>query len=220
MKQIMRAPALFFLILATAAYARITYTMNVASTNSITITNAQHGLNSPAYGVLIYNSLGTKQPTSAYSWTVDQTTYAVTVTFNNTFTGTVKLVAVYANFTSADQDFKVTVSSGDTTHLNVCSGCETSYAQRSYQSRSLTMDESSTLTITSFPTLNGYVYAYLSDVTLVYQIPFGATGTCTGGSCSVVRRLHPEDVPQGGITLGKAAISSSALGAVTDLRPF
>ena len=218
MKQTLRATALFFLVLGTAAYARSTYTTNVASTNSTTITNAQHGLNSPAYGVLIYNSYGAKQPTSAYSWTVDQTTYAVTVTFNNTFTGTVKLVAIYANLTSADQDFKVT--SGDTTHLKVCSGCETSYAQRSYQSRSLTMDESSTLTITSFPLLNGYVYVYLSDVTLVYQIPLGATGSCTGGSCSVVRTLHPEDVPQGGITLGKAAISNTALGAVIDLRPF
>jgi hypothetical protein len=220
MKRIIRATALLFLILATAAYARSTYTTNVASTNSTIITNAQHGFNSPAYGVLIYNSYGTKQPTSAYSWTVDQTTYAVTVTFNNTFTGTVKLIAVYANFTSADQDFKVTVSSGDTTHLKVCSGCETNYARRSYQSRSLTMDESSTLTITSFPILSNYVYVFLSDVTLVYQIPLGATGTCTGGSCSVVRTLHPEDVPQGGITLGKAAISDTALGAVTDLRPF
>jgi hypothetical protein len=220
MKQTMRATALLFLILATAAYARSTYTANVASTNNTTITNAQHSLNSPAFGVLIYNSLGTKQPTSAYSWTVDQTTYAVTVTFNNTFTGTVKLVAVYANFTSADQDFKVTVSAADTTHVKVCSGCETNYARRSYQSRSLTMDESSTLTITSFPTLSNYVYAYLTDVTLVYQIPLGATGTCTGGSCRVVRTLHPEDVPQGGIVLGKVAISSTALGPATDLRPF
>ena len=220
MKQTMRGAALLVLMLATAAHARSTYTTNVSSVNSTTITNPQHGLNSPAYGVLIYNSLRTKQPTSAYSWIVDQTNYTVTVTFNNTFTGTVKLVAIYANFTSADQDFKVTVSSGDTTHLKVCSGCETNYARRSYQSRSLTMDESSTLTITSFPTLSNYVYAFLSDVTLVYQIPLGATGACTGGSCSVVRTLHPDNIPQGGITLGKAAISSTALGAVTDLRPF
>ena len=218
MKHIIRATALLFLILATSVYARSTYTTNVTSTNSTTITNAQHGLNSPAFGVLIYNSLGTKQPTSAYSWIVDPTNYTVTVTFNNTFTGTVKLVAIYANLTSADQDFKVT--SGDTTHLKVCSGCEASYAQRSYQSRNLTMDESSTLTITSFPTLSNYVYAYLSDVTLVYQIPLGATGACTGGSCSVVRTLHPDNIPQGGITLGKVAISSTSLGAVTDLRPF
>jgi len=220
MKRTIRVIVLLFLILATAAFARSTYTTNISSTNSTAITNAQHGLNSPAYSVLVYNSSGTKQPTSAYSWTVDQNTYAVTITFNSTFTGTVKLVATYPNFTSADQDFKVTVSPGDPTHLKVCSGCETNYAKRSYQGRNLAMDESSTLTITSFPILNDYVYAYISDVTLVYQIPLGATGTCTGGSCSVVQTLHPENAPQGGIALGKAAISSTALGAVTDLRPF
>jgi hypothetical protein len=95
---------------------------------------------------------------------VDQTTYTVTITFNNTFTGTVKLVGTYANFTNADQDFKVTVPSGDTTHLKVCSGCETNYAKRSYQSRSLTMDESSTLTITSFSPLSA-VTSMLTSLT-------------------------------------------------------
>ncbi|PWU04365.1 MAG: hypothetical protein C5B51_16950 [Terriglobia bacterium] len=205
--------------LATALYARTTYTTSVTSSLGVTITNSQHGFNSSQFGVLIYNQDGVKQPTTAYSW-ITGSNYDVTVSFASTFTGTVKLVGVYSSLTTADQDFKLTRNGSSLSQLYVCDGCQNSYAKRSVSGSDITTDERSQLIITSFPVLSGYVYAYIVDTGLVYQIPLGAQGTCSGGACSVVRTLHPETTPTGGIVLGSAVITNSGLGAVTDLRSF
>src|SRR5437016_5375879 len=154
--------ALLSACLATALYARNTYTTTVTTSLGVTITNSQHGFNSNQFGVLIYNQDGVKQPTTAYSWTI-AANYDATVSFNGTFTGSVKLVGLYSSLTTADQDFKVTRNGSSLAQLYVCDGCQNSYAKRTVSGRDLTTDERSQLTISSYPILTDKVFAYIVD---------------------------------------------------------
>ncbi len=204
------------LVFAGVLSARVTYTTSVSNSAGITITNATHGMGSPNFGVYIKDNSGVRRPLSEYSWSIDSSTYAVTISFSPNFTGTVKLVGLFPTYTTDDHDFKVTASVG-TTEVSVCSGCDTTPAARAYNSQNLVMDG---IAVLSFSTLGSdTVDVYLTGRGVVF-VPW--SGNTTGWSA--IGGLVEAGVPGDSLmTLGTVAVDSNgyvALGGVTDYRPW
>jgi hypothetical protein len=194
-----------------AQYTGVTYAAVTAST---------HGIQSPYIGVLCTDSGGNRLTLDQVSWTVDQTTYEVDITFTNSFTGTVRLSGPWpSSDTSNSTDFAVVVGQSNSSRLNICSQCATYTARRTYNSNTYTADGLVSLIWVSFPAPTVYVY-------LRENIPtFGLDqGGCEFGSYTLVGVANVEcgvtSMPSGVVPLASAAIGNGEFTSVTDLRPW
>ncbi len=205
-----------FLAAVPSLQARVTYTTSVSNSSGLTISNATHGLNSPNFGVYIKDGSGVRRPLSEYSWSIDSGTYAVTISFSPNFTGTVKLVGNFPDYTTDDHDFKVTAGVG-TTEVTVCGGCDTTPAARAYNSQNFIMDGVAVLSFSATGT--DLVVVYLTGRGVVFVPWSGNTSgwTAIGG---LVEASLPGDWI---MTLGTVHLDANGyvqLGGVTDYRPW
>lgn len=124
-KSSFRTFAAALVLLAAGAFhseaAISTYTTTVTNATSLTITNAQHGMNSWRFGANVLDSNGVLVLTG-YTVSVDQSTYQASFTFSPAFTGTIKLVGPKPDSpTTASTDFETTHNGAGV--LTVCSAC-------------------------------------------------------------------------------------------------
>ena len=135
------ATAALFCVCSSPAFALGSYSQTVTNVTSVTITNAQHSMGSKYFGVTVFDaeSVRVQQSDSpGWSYSINASTYAVTVNFTSSFTGTVKLIGPFSGVTSADRDFKVsTAVEGGAGVLKVCADCTLTYnALRSWGGKS------------------------------------------------------------------------------------
>jgi len=193
-----------------AQYSGVTYVSVPAST---------HGINSPYIGVLC-TSNGVRLTLDQVSWTVDPVTYEVDITFTNSFTGTVRLSGPWpANDTSNSTDFAVTIGQSNSSRLNVCAGCASSTARRTYNGNTYTASSAVALTWVSFTAPTVYVYLRENFVT------FGLDQSgCALSSYTVLGAANVEcgvsSMPSGVVPLAETSISNGMFTGVTDLRPW
>lgn len=176
--------ALLLMVFSLPALAVSTHSHAVNGSTAVTITNAQHGMGSQYFGVHVYDNNDQRiQPSGSpgYSYSINASTYAVTVSFGSTFTGTVKITGPFTTHTSDSRDFapSIVVSSGG--FFKVCAGCTTTdYALRSYSGRSWYQANPSTLTLGASGN-GGTVYVWLEGDKVVYGYTYTWEGSawCT-----------------------------------------
>ncbi|HEU0119249.1 MAG TPA: hypothetical protein VFQ91_01905 [Bryobacteraceae bacterium] len=210
------------------ALALSSYERTVVSATSTTITNAQHGFGSKYLAVLVYDSESIRvQPgsTPGYSYSIDPSTYSVTVTFSSSFTGTVKLIGPFTGTTSSNSDFQVSIGvESGAGILRVCGDCTSVYyALRSWGGKSWYSAGPTTLTLTAAGG-GGVWRSWLENQKVVFGYSYSGVGgaaTCNGLPCEV--RFNVSDYPSGVIPLGSAQRSSVAgqhwVGTPNDDRP-
>ena len=194
-----------------AQYSGVTY---------VVVTESAHGIQSPYIGVVCVDSHGNRLTLDAVSWTVDQDTYEVDITFTNSFTGTVRLSGPWpSSDTTNSTDFAVTIGQSNSSKLNVCGQCGTYTARRSYDGNTYTASSGVSLTWVSFtaPT----VFVYLRENVATFGLDQAG---CQIGSYTVSGVANVEcgvaSMPSGVVPLASAAISGGEFSSVTDLRPW
>ena len=219
MKILLSTTLLILLALCAPASALTTYSHSYTNVTSATITNAQHGFGSYWLGLYAKTSGGVVlNPATDISWTIDESTYEVDITFTNSFTGTVYLIGVWPSTdTGAGTDFKVDIG-GNTANLYDCEQCATYPAVDTYGGQRYAKSEPSALSWVSFTASTVYVYGIGS------RIHFGLSqATCNANQYNVTNAVvdcNVNSMPSSGVVpLGTASISSGAFTSVTDNRP-
>jgi len=194
-----------------ALYSGVTYVAVPAST---------HGILSPYIGVLCTDSDGNKLTLDEVSWTIDQATFEVDLTFTNSFTGTVRLSGPWpASDTSNSTDFEVTIGQSNSAKLNVCAECATYTARRTYSGNAYTASSGVSLTWVSFAAPTVFVYLRANVATFgLDQSDCAAGGYLVGGVANV--ECGVASMPGGVVPLASASISGGEFTSVTDLRPW
>lgn len=194
-----------------AGYSGVTYVAVTANT---------HGIASPYIGVLCTDSNGNRLTLDQVSWTVDQNTYEVDISFNSSFTGMVRLSGPWpATDTSNPSDFAVTIGQSNSAKLNVCAQCGAYTARRSYNGNTYTGSSGVSLTWQSFSATT--VYVYLRENIATYGLDQGG---CVVGSYALTGTANVEcgvtAMPSGVVPLAVATLSGGNFTSVTDLRPW
>jgi len=186
----------------------------------VAVTESTHGIGSPYIGVLCTDSSGNKLDLDQVSWTVNQTTYEVDITFTNSFSGAVHLSGPWpASDTSNTTDFQVTIGQTNSAKLNVCAQCGTYTARRSYDGNTYTASSGVSLMWVSFTAPTVYVYLRENIATFGLDESGCAVGTYTvSGTANV--ECGVTSMPSGVVPLASAAISGGEFTSVTDLRPW
>ncbi len=184
------------------------------------VTESMHGIESPYIGVVCIDSNGNRLTLDQVSWTVNQTTYEVDVTFTNSFTGTVRLSGPWpASDTSSSTDFEVAIGQSNSSKLNVCAQCGTYTARRTYGGTTYTASSGVSLTWVSFTAST--VYVYMEENIATYGLD--ETGCPVGGyTVSGVANVEcgVSSMPAGVVPLAVASISGGVFTSVTDMRPW
>ena len=222
--------ALLALFSATSAFGLTSYSTTVSNVTTVTVTNAQHGFNSKYFAVTVYDNESVRvQPSDSpgYSYSINASTYAVTVNFTSSFSGTVKLIGPFTGVTTHNRDFAVStgVDGGSGTgFMKVCSECTLELsALRSWSGKSWFSAGPVTLTLTAAAG-GGTWRAWLEDQKVVFgytNASVGGSATCSGMPCEV--RFSQSGFPTGSIPLGYQERSGVAgqhwVGSPTDSRP-
>jgi hypothetical protein len=188
----------------------------------VAVTESTHGIESGMIGVVCVDSNGNRLTLDDVSWTVDQTTYEVDLTFTNSFTGTVQLSGPWpSSDTSNSTDFLVAIGVSDSSRLNVCGQCATYIARRTYEGVTYTGSTLGSLIWVNSGFENGTVYVYLQENILTFGL--GQTACVIGsytqvGTSNVV--CDVSSMPSGVVPLASATISGGQFTSVTDLRPW
>lgn len=188
-------PMLALLLAFLPAAASTTWTSaSQTSITSLTVSGSTHNLGSPHFGVRTYNTSGILQPTSGYTYTINQSTYDVTITWSpSAFSGTVKLTGVFNATTTAGTDFQPALDgfAGGVYHtVAVCQQCSDSVpAVRSVNGvgyvglgNAYTTYGSGTFTLRVYITPDDHKVIFASD-----QSPSNSNLTCGGGTVCDVR---------------------------------
>lgn len=220
------ATAILLLTVAFTSHARCVYgPVSANGVTSLNVAGSTHGIGSKYIGLVATTSGGARLAVGTdFSISVNPTTYDVSVTFTNAFTGAYRLVGVYANYTTASTDFQVTGNYA-WTGLNVCAACGSAYAARrltgpdSGVAHNYAMDETASITVT-YGISSGRIYAYLTQSGILFQIQTGMTVSASGGNAHVVAVSDPSVRPFDGIVLGYGTFNWDKLMSVTDRRNF
>jgi hypothetical protein len=217
------AAAAALILCAGAAHGMTKWNGEYTSVTSATITYATHGIASGMIGVICVPTGGTRLDLDQVSWTVDQSTYEVDITFSASFTGTVYLSGPWpSSDTSNSTDFEVTIGASNDQRLNVCAQCGTYTARRTYNSQTNTADS-----VVSLITDTGWaattVYVYIDENMLTFGL--NSSGCELGsysqvGTSNVVCGVNSMPSGTGIIPLATAAVSSGVFTTVTDQRPW
>jgi hypothetical protein len=207
---------------ASPAFADTVYTQSVTSVSGVTIPGTTHNLGCALFAVSVYdNSIpAIRQSASAYSWSINQTTYDATVTFNNTpFSGTVYLTGCFSTSSGAD-DFLVARFAPSPTHLLMCFSCTySSYADRTYMSKDYVSLQGFSAS-TNGDGQSGTVWVWIDSNTM--QVVFG-TSVSSGGITSATGTVQysVSGYPSSGVVpLGHSTFNTSGVFAIpTDDRP-
>lgn len=203
------------LLAVSAGFASTTYTQSVSSVTSVTIPGTTHNLGCQQYGIRVYDSNGVRQPTSAYTASINSSTFDATVTFGSSFTGTVKLQGCYS-LTSASTDFQVTDSASE---IMVCADCSDSApAVRTYLGEWFA-DPGVVNFISNGDQTTATIWVYLDLFT--GHVTFGVSAASGIGSPTSGGRVvyNATGFPDPSVPLATVAYSS-VFGTVTDERNF
>jgi hypothetical protein len=186
----------------------------------VAVTESTHGIPSPYIGVLCTDQNGNRLMLDQVSWTVDQNTYEVDISFTSSFTGTVRLSGPWpASDTGNSTDFAVTIGQSNSSKLNVCAQCGTYTARRTYSGNTYTASSGVSLTWLSFSA--AVVYVYLRENIATYGLDQSG---CVVGSYTVTGTANVEcgvtSMPPGVVPLASATISGGEFTEVIDLRPW
>lgn len=113
-----------FALLTPTLFGVTTYEQTVTNQTSVTITNAQHGMNTTKYGVRVYNASGVVQYPSTYTAGIDEGNYSLTVSWPAAFSGKVKIIGTFPSLTSASTDFQVVRTTGNYGAYTAMLGCQ------------------------------------------------------------------------------------------------
>lgn len=200
-------------------YGITTWSSQYTSVTYVAVTESTHGISSPYIGVVCIDNNGNRVTLDQVDWTVDPNTYEVDITFNNTFTGTVRLSGPWpASDTSNSTDFEVTIGVASTAYLNMCLQCGTYTARRTYNGNTYVAVIGGYLEWISFT--SNTIYVYLSGNMPTYGL---ADNPCAGtynASSNVKVQCGVTAMPSGVVPLASATISNGAFTSVTDLRPW
>lgn len=206
------------LTLGTAS-AMTTWSGPYTSVTTATILYATHRISSGMIGVVCNDSGGNRLTLDQVSWTVDQSTYEVNITFTNSFTGTVYLSGPWpSSDTSNSTDFEVTIGTSDSSNLWVCGQCATYTARRTVDGNTYALNhgiEIEWLDNTTSQTV--YVYGVENRVTFGLSESVCSPSQWTAGpytACNV------SGVPSGAVPLASATMVNGVFTSVTDLRPW
>jgi hypothetical protein len=186
------------------------------------VTESTHGIESGMIGVVCVDSNGNTLTLDDVSWTVNQTTYEVDLTFTNSFTGTVQLSGPWpSSDTSNSSDFLVAIGISNSARLNVCGQCATNIARRTYEDVTYTGSTLASLIWVNSGFENGTVYVYIQENMLTFGLGQSACvlGSYTQVGTSMVA-CGVTSMPSGVVPLASATISGGQFTSVTDLRPW
>lgn len=208
-------------LIASSAFGITSYTGSVSAVTSVTVPNSTHGLGSANFGVRVYDAGNVLQDTSTYSYSINSSTYAVTITWSSAFTGSYKLTGVFSALTTASSDFATTVPNNYT--VTVCASCTAgSPAVRNYGGLTYASVSSAGLTFGD-GTANGTVYVFVDKGLVV----FGFSGSSFATACHPTTsygdaqiRYGASGFPAGTLPLAHVGYTSCSLGGATDDRPF
>jgi hypothetical protein len=194
------------------------------SVTSATITNSQHGIGSQMIGVVCIPTGGTALTLSQVSWTINASTYAVDISFNSSFTGTVYLSGPWpSSDTSNSTDFQVAIGSSNSSNLWVCELCGTWTARRTVSGFSPVAANAGMALQWLDTSVSQTVYVYLDG----NQIMFGLSESTCGGSQWTGGDAYADAIacgvtsmPPSVIELGTATMVNGVFTSVTDNRPW
>jgi hypothetical protein len=190
------------------------------SVNSATIAYTTHGIASGLIGV-VAKSGGVPLTLDQMSWTIDQSTYEVDISFTSSFSGTVYLSGPWpSSDTSNSTDFETTIGAVDDTRLNICAQCATYTARRTYNSQVNTAAGVVSLIMgTGFAATE--VFTYIRENAPVYGLN---ASTCSPGSYSLVGspavECNVSAMPSGVTPLAYAYVGGGIFTTVVDDRPW
>jgi hypothetical protein len=192
-----------------------------SSTSSMTITQSQHGFWSYKLGLVIYDGNGARLATSAYSYSIDHSTYDISLNFSPAISaGTVDVWGAYDGAdTTASTDFQVDTAFTGVYTLRVCSHCGgfNPSAQRTYNSVVYVRDTVNSVILSGASSTTMRVYIQ-DDITVFgSDLSSGSLACNNTPSCRVDYNISA--YPAGAIPLGQVTWNGSSFGSVTDDRP-
>lgn len=213
---------LVILTIATSRAAVTTRSFPVNRSSSISITNAQHGVGSKSIAVRVYDSAGVLKSTGDYSYSINPTTFAVTVNFSGQFTGSVQTLGPILQYTMNSTDFEPSVyfgASGYLDTLQICNACTaTNPAARKYDSRAYAMAGKVTYVHGNGPAT---IRAYILDNAVVFGLTAAnssvASGACGNNAANCKVMYNIGTFPSGSIPLG--TVTTTTVGTRNVLLP-
>jgi len=205
------------------AFGSTTYVQSINNQSSVTITGSTHNLGSDKFGVRVYDSNGVLKATDFFEYTINSSTYDVSITFDSSHTGEVKLTGNFASDTSNVWDWKVTKTTGSgVDKAFVCGSCtDSDFARRTVSSKAYVALGMYTYTHNS-STAEGTLRVYLLDNKLVFGLSGSSSqvdGSTSGAHAKV--EYSVSSFPTGAVQLASVTYDAqNRLGTVTDLRPW
>ena len=221
------AAAALFCVWSLPAFALGSYTQTVTNVTTVTIANSAHSMGAKYFGVSVFDSESVRvqqADSPGWSYSINASTFSVTVNFTSSFTGTVKLIGPFTGLTGNDRDFKVSSGlEGGAGVLKVCGDCSLDYfALRSWASKTWYSAGATVLSLTASGG-GGTWRAWLENSKVIFGYSYASVGgaaTCSGLPCEV--RFSQSGYPGGVIKLGSALRSGGAgqhwAGTPTDER--
>jgi hypothetical protein len=213
------ALAAIALLACASGQAMTTWQGNYTAATTATITNATHGIGNGMIAVVCTTGAGTRLTLDQVSWTVDQSTYEVDITFGSSFTGTVKLSGPWpSSDTSNSTDFQITIGSSDASNLWFCGQCATYTARRTVAGKTYAtnvpqalkwLDTSASMTVWVYGLENQIVYGLGESFCSSSQWQPGPVVACAVAG-----------VPTGAVALASATMVNGVFTATTDLRSW
>jgi hypothetical protein len=215
---------LFVLACASLSAQTTTYTSpTFTSSTAVTVPGTDHNLDCAGIAVQLYDNGGALQNKSTYTYSIDGSSYDVSISIASALTGYAKVIGCYGSDTTASTDFQVTASSNVLTACGSCTSGSFALRTDSNSGRHYVGISAKTLTVPTgfFAPVPGTAYVWLDPYT--QRVFYGTTTLC--GSCTV-SGAYPSlfypitGYPANAVPLGHAAYGSSGFGSVTDDRPF
>jgi hypothetical protein len=192
-----------------------------SATSSMTITQSQHGFRSYKLGLAIYDGSGVRLATTAYSYSIDHSSYDISLSFSPSISsGTVEVWGAYDGAdTTASTDFKVGTAFTGIYLLQACASCGgfNPSAKRTYNGHVYVRDSGISVILSGSPSTT--IRVYISDNVTVFgsDLSSGSLACNNTPSCRVDYNIPA--YPAGAIPLGQVTWNGSSFGSVTDDRP-
>jgi len=201
------------------------YNLAVSNKTSVTIGKAAHGLDGPAIGIQVYVG-GVLQPEFSHTDSINQSTYAVTVSWPQSFSGNVKLGGLFPSNSSSSEDFKPAIDGSPyPNQLKICPGCNKTNAVAVRAVNGVRYVGMGAVVYTHVLGA-GYsaLRAYVEGNKLVFGLNgpssgWGSfTGSCAGANCKVSHNIA--SFPSGAVQLATCDLANGQIMACTDNRPW
>jgi hypothetical protein len=206
-----------------------TEAFSVSNITTVTYVYAGYNLPSPVSVSAVAAGASLPLEPGDYSWNITYTVGGVptflTITFVNTFSGTIYIEGTWPLYTSAATDFEAT--GAGTSTLQVCAACSASApAARFRPANGLTYmaADASGLQWTGSPASAVAVFVYLRGNRVVFgidassasgaQVSVDGTGMSTGNI-----ELNVSAMPNGPVPIADTTITSGVFGTLNDDRP-